>query len=820
VLIVTIAARNYLPQVRVLARSFLAHHPEGRVAALVLDAIAANVASEPFEVITLRDLPLERNELHLMQAIYGVTELATAIKPTLLRHLLARGEEAVTYLDPDIEVFGPLDDLDALAREHAIVLTPHRLGPPPDDGLQPDEHVFVQAGSFNLGFVAVSPAAAPFVEWWADRCRRDCLHEVGRGLFVDQRWVDVATAYFDHHVVRDAGCNVAYWNVDERPLTVDSARYYAGDAPLRFFHYSGYEPNAPTLTRHHGGRPRVLLSDRPALRELCARYGDQLRGEGWDECTALDYGLDRAANGMRIDHAARRAFREELLRRERGTDADRAIVEPLGDPFDPEGVDDYVALLRASAPGSDLPRISRYLLALHRSREDVQRAFPDLVGLAGNHYVWWMREMGGAELGIPPELLPSEADLEPPAEPYHPHRQGVRVVGYFAAELGIGELGRSMVAILEELGEPHSVVYERGTANRQQHGDVEPRANRLSEPDGDFDVNLVCVNADRLPVVLDRLGTNFGRHRRTIGVWAWEVEQFPSWMAGAAALVDEVWAPSAFAAEAIRRAIDKPVHAVPPPVLELPVPARDRRSLGLPDGFVFLFCFDFFSVGQRKNPSGLVDAFCRAFPPGEGPQLVIKSINGASSIVESERLRLRALGRDDVHLVDGYLDPANQRALIRACDAYVSLHRAEGFGFTLAEAMLAAKPVIGTGYSGNLEFMDETNSFLVDYALAPIPRDCGPYPEGAGWAEPDLEHAALLLRRVVEDPAGAAVVAERGRRTIVEQHSPRARVPLVAARLATVRAAAEDASRTWIAPTPRFARVRRKLAHYLGAPPA
>ena len=139
----------------------------------------------------------------------------------------------------------------------------------------------------------------------------------------------------------------------------------------------------------------------------------------------------------------------------------------------------------------------------------------------------------------------------------------------------------------------------------------------------------------------------------------------------------------------------------------------------------------------------------------------------------------------------------------------------------MAEAMLAGKPVIATGYSGNLEFMDEANSFLVGYDLVPIPEGCDPYPAGARWAEPDLDEAAGRMRRIVEDPAGARAVAERGRRDIDERHRPAARGPLVAARLAAIRAAAADArpAAPALSPTP-VRRCRGGVSRGGGAPPA
>ena len=787
-MIATIVARNYLPQARVLARSFREHHPAGRVVVLVVDAPGEGLRDdEPFEVVTPGDLPLEPRERQRMATIYTVLELSTALKPFLLRHLVAdRGEPAVTYLDPDIQVFAPLDAIDALARQHQIVLTPHRMHPLPDDGRQAVERVFVLSGAYNLGFIAVSGEAVPFLDWWGDNCRRDCVMAPSEGLFVDQRWLDLAVTYFPHHVLRDPGCNVAYWNLDRRPLA---------DIDLRFFHFSGYDPDVPhLLSVHQGGQPRLLLSEQPELRALCSAYAARLEAEGWRECRKLTYGLDQAANGMRIDVLMRRIYRREIIQRSLGEPRGLGEVDALPNPFDPAEVDAFVALLRSPFPASLAPRVSRYLHALHDERLDLQTSFSSLVGEAGNHFLWWVREHGHGELGIPLELVPAADDLlpAPPPGPV-PRPPGVRVVGYLSAELGVGEAGRAMAAGLHAAGEPFRVlVSDTMTSNRQN-------ARPYHEGDGpaDGDVNLICVNADRIPNLVERLEPDARWGRYTVGVWGWEVEEFPAVWAPAADLVDEVWTYSRHAAAAIRSAIDKPVHVVPLPVVERRPSRRSRSDLGVPDGFVFLFCFDFFSIPERKNPLGVIDAFCRAFPtpsvPGRGsapgPQLVVKSINGDKRLSELERLRMRVLDRPDVHIRDGYLDPGDHQALVGACDAYVSLHRAEGFGYTMAEAMLLGKPVIATGYSGNLEFMDERNSYLVDHTLVAIGEGADPYPAGSRWAEPDLDRAAELMVRVVDDPEGARQVGRRGQHDVRTWHSPEARGPLIAARLAALRAA-------------------------------
>ena len=180
-------------------------------------------------------------------------------------------------------------------------------------------------------------------------------------------------------------------------------------------------------------------------------------------------------------------------------------------------------------------------------------------------------------------------------------------------------------------------------------------------------------------------------------------------------------------------------------------------------------------------------AFQQAFSPGEGPVLVVKSVNGESHLTKREWLRYEAEGRPDILLMEEYLPAGHKDALMAACDCYVSLHRAEGFGITMAEAMALGKPTIATGYSGNLEFMTPQNSFLVGWQEGRVPADCAPYREGARWAEPDLDEAAALLRRVYADPGEARRMGEVARADIARLHGPAARARLLEKLLGRIR---------------------------------
>lgn len=314
----TIVARNYLPQARVLARSFREHHSDSPFTVLLIDGAKEDAGtSEDFTALDLTDIELAPGEMERMTLIYDVLELSTAVKPWLLRRLLRSGPDVVFYFDPDIEIFAALSDLAALAREHSIVLTPHVLLPIPRDGLMPSESDILQAGVYNLGFLAVGPGSEPFLDWWAERLRRDAIVDPDNMLFTDQRWVDFVPALFPHHILRDPACNVAYWNLGPRPLHWTGSGYTVHERPLRFFHYSGYEPDRPeVLSKYQGDAPRVRLESEPALARLCEDYRRKLLAAGYAENRDHSYGHGAFDNGTPIPPGIRRLYRAALLQNE------------------------------------------------------------------------------------------------------------------------------------------------------------------------------------------------------------------------------------------------------------------------------------------------------------------------------------------------------------------------------------------------------------------------------------------------------------------------------------------------------------------------
>lgn len=346
--------------------------------------------------------------------------------------------------------------------------------------------------------------------------------------------------------------------------------------------------------------------------------------------------------------------------------------------------------------------------------------------------------------------------------------RGLNVLGYLRAESGVAEAARTTLRACRAAGVPASAIdYAR------------QGPSRLGEaaPDGwpatpDFAVTLVHLNADQCAfAVVDHADALDGRYR--IGCWNWELPEFPDRWPEAEQSLDEVWAPSRFCADAFARRLRIPVTHMPYAV-DVPVPAGlDRVALGLPrDPFLFLFVFDAFSVPARKNPEAVLEAFARVQAATSTPvHLVLKVINAASQPALARTLDA-ARTRPGVTVIDRYLDRRELNALLQACDAYVSLHRSEGFGFTMAEAMALGKPVVATGWSGNMDFMSDATACPVRYRLVPLAESYGPYAAGQTWADPDVAHAAELMTRLATDRAWAADLGGRAAAHMRAQFAP------------------------------------------------
>jgi glycosyltransferase involved in cell wall biosynthesis len=803
--VVCVVTATTLAQARVMAGSLRRHHPEWELElALVGRGGDLPAKGESWQVTSVEEsLGLDAEA---MLSLNSLETLVRLLVPRVLREHAHRRGGPVIHVPAGAVVMDTLAPLVAPLEASPVVLVPRAASEPPADDLEPSRRQFFEAGRISpelMGLSATETADA-FLEWWIDRLDRIVGSPDGRQpghVAEDRGWayrsLDLAPMLFDAATVTDPGCNLSAWNLHEQALEwVGDRLMIDGARPVRLFDLSGFDPRRPYVLSPIS--TRVKLSHSPVLRELAETYAEQLLAAGWGDGRSTGDVGRRLANGIVYDEALERLHAQA-----------RMLGEDMGDVFTSVGTERFMAWLKAPAVRGAAFGVNRYLLdrAL-RERGDVVDAFPDLDHRDGPGFVDWCLNDGRGELQFPDALLPGI-----PAPPTTAHRAaepdpgidaaarrdgargaenslGVRVTGYMGHVLGLGSAARSYARALTAAGvevSTVSVALDHVNAPTLLAADYGRHSYDELVGEGGHGFELVCVNPDELPGYVSSVGPDYFRGPR-IGVWGWEVNTIPGRWSRAFPLVDEIWVYSRFVAENLGAVASIPVTALPPPV-SAPAAAAPLR-LDVPDGFLFLFIFDYMSTIQRKNPVGLIEAFRRAFAAGEGPRLLIKTINAPLRPQHEEALRDAARDRPDIHIVDRSLTVEEMDGLIAGCDCYASLHRSEGFGLTMAEAMAVGKPVIATAYSGNVDFMNRDNSLLVDYELTRVGAGVEIYPPEGEWAQPSIEHAAALMRQVYDDPDAGAALGTRAREDIARTLSPQATGAAMRGRLMQLAAAA------------------------------
>lgn len=339
----------------------------------------------------------------------------------------------------------------------------------------------------------------------------------------------------------------------------------------------------------------------------------------------------------------------------------------------------------------------------------------------------------------------------PPASP------AISVAGYFRAQNGLGEGARRLADMFDAIGLPALRVDLTGALRQGPPG---PTPSLATGPG----TLLLHVNGPLLPWSLLVLGRSRLRSKRIVAFWNWELQVLPQEWGPTARHVHAIWAPSRHTAMAISAATGCTVPVVPYHVPEPDPAPLLRDDFGLPaTAFVSLAIFDAASGIERKNPLGAIAAHQRAFGDSPDHVLVLKTQNGAHGGRAWRQARAAAAALPNVRVIDRELPRRDLWALMALADVVVSLHRAEGVGLHLAEAMRLGKPVLATAWSGNMDFMDAGSAALVPCRLVPPRDERRVYAiRGALWAEPDLDEAARLLRRLAGDPGWRRALGARG----------------------------------------------------------
>ncbi len=350
---------------------------------------------------------------------------------------------------------------------------------------------------------------------------------------------------------------------------------------------------------------------------------------------------------------------------------------------------------------------------------------------------------------------------------------GLNVVGFFTADLGVGESARCMVRAAQAAGLPVAPIGLKLPCKASQ---TDTSFSNLLQETNPYPVNVFHLDAPSSADIDSRHGSAFRRGKHNIGYWAWELSQFPDAWLAYFDYFQEIWCPSNFVRDAIAPKSPLPVFTMPHAV-EFRRPQESpnelRRKFGLPfEKYLFLFLYDLNSYSERKNPRAVVDAFRRAGLHQDEAALVVKVHGQRGNEKEFEALRQATADLPGTILLSSTLSRGEVYELEAACDAFVSLHRAEGFGFAPAECMYLGKPVISTDWSATAEFLDGSNGCPVRYTLTRLQQNHGPYSKGQIWADPDVDHAAEWMQRLVADRAWGLQLGDAARQTIESRFSP------------------------------------------------
>jgi glycosyltransferase involved in cell wall biosynthesis len=425
------------------------------------------------------------------------------------------------------------------------------------------------------------------------------------------------------------------------------------------------------------------------------------------------------------------------------------------------------------APSASFKGVTRILTLIWEMDEEVRGEFTDL----GDGFKNWARDDGVESYPVLQKVFPPSAPKISKTASIHalsgscPY--GVNLIGHARGQFGIGEDVRMASLAMESAGIPFTIYNVDPGKNVCQKD--ESVASQISK-NLPYATNIFCMTGMETARLAAVEGSGIFDGRHNIGFWPWELPEWPHEWRHAYNLVDEIWASSRYTYEAYARSSNKPVRHMPMVVTVDQTAGLTRRQFKLPEArFLFVFSFDFLSGTSRKNPEACIRAFQIAFENSNlSVGLVVKAMRAKDDNPQWKAILDLASADDRITIINRTLNRPEVLDLYRACDCFVSLHRSEGFGRGIVEAMMLDKPVIVTGYSGNMDFTTSRTAALVEYNLKKV--GAGDYPFGVDqmWAEPNIDHAAQWMRIIAGDPGVRARLSSSGQQFTSTAYSPKA----------------------------------------------
>ncbi len=360
------------------------------------------------------------------------------------------------------------------------------------------------------------------------------------------------------------------------------------------------------------------------------------------------------------------------------------------------------------------------------------------------------------------------------------YEKGINLIGGINVQTGLGESCRILARILKHSSFPFTVCEYCADA---QVGRNDHEFDDMISNEKKYEINLLDLNPYELRLYYVESGNELLDYRYNIGFWSYELEKIPDGWREAIDLVDEIWTPSEYTSNLFRKLTDKPVCSMPYFITAPVDDTMDRSYFELPeDKFLYLIMYDTNSTMARKNPQGAIEAYKKAFPVEREQVGLIVKINHITPEDEGV-LKKELSGYQNVYFIGKTLTKIEVNSLVKCADVFVSLHRAEGFGLVMAEAMLNGTACVATNYSANTEFMNSECACMVDYELVDMTGDTGQYPKGSKWAEASTQEAAEYILKLYEDPVFYNRIVKNGKERISKEMNLESAVERVEKRL-------------------------------------
>ena len=744
-LICTIIAPNYFSQALTLGESLAQHMPSTEFRILVIqdcddtgfieqgiDKYRKPDSRSLHKAETISHVNWQDFDIARAANYYDLLEFATSVKPALLRSYLEQGWSRVTYLDPDSQVHSNFEKL--LDDDSVVSLTPHFLEDFPLDGSKPDQLSILTSGIFNLGFISVRPGARKLLDWWANKLQTYCTVDIDNGFFVDQRWMDWAVALTDPQIIRNPGMNVAYWNLHERQVRESGSGYeVTADGqthPLYFFHFSGFVGTAPSHLSKFGDR---FLTPGTITSRLLKKYATELAA--WENLIKTpQWSIAGRAKGKALPWE----YRNSMLVQARAANMkvpnfhqiDKAADLALEMPPPP--------LESGSCPscGECTRPLLRVCVAEFASWLQVNRlTFATAVladaGYSKKYFSYFSKAVETKSKG----------------------KAGLNLIGCFGSPTGMGQIARNVLNTLDAAGLP---VYASNISTPLDSQDLLTAFQGRLQPRVDYlPCAMVFVNAENwfFEVVYSKR-VNL-RTQNIAAVWAWEIEHTPEYFRNAFQGTDAVFAVSPYSQISLSRDLEHNVGYLPT-LGELAAKNFTQSvsknfkeflpSRGISSNYL-LSRFDSKSVLKRKNPEAILNVWERIEKDYPSVQLVIKTTNLHDLASPDLLKRIKNLPR--VVVIDESIPQQVNQELLQHALAYISLHRAEGLGLNILEAIAADIPAIFTNYSGLTSDLFPLG-FPVDFTMVEVGPGGDPYPINALWAQPDEVDAVRQTRNALD----------------------------------------------------------------------